>query len=243
MDNRVEFVVAAHNAETSIERCVNSLLAQNLTWRVTVVNDASRDGTGAILARLVDPRLRVVTVSFRSRAKASNLGFARCEAAYVCSVDADVVYIKDLFDRLLPQLERFPFLMLTDVPSDGELREVVLGPDFVPPRNSFLFSRKKLPTLSFATIYPKAGGEDTDLAIRLLKSGTRIGAVYGGYVHERAEGRMGLRRRIHFHLWNLITYLRHLDVPMCRQRLADIARHPLRRVVGSLRQEYRRSSP
>ena len=243
MDNRVEFVVAAHNAETSIERCVNSLLAQNLTWRVTVVNDASRDGTGAILARLVDPRLRVVTVSFRSRAKASNLGFARCEAAYVCSVDADVIYIKDLFDRLLPQLERFPFLMLTDVPSDGELREVVLGPDFVPPRNSFLFSRKKLPTLSFATIYPKAGGEDTDLAIRLLKSGTRIGAVYGGYVHERAEGRMGLRRRIHFHLWNLITYLRHLDVPMCRQRLADIARHPLRRVVGSLRQEYRRSSP
>lgn len=49
---------------------------------------------------------------------------------------------------------------------------------------------------------------------------------------------MGLRRRMHFHLWNLITYLRHLDVPMCRQRLAAIARHPLRRAAASLRQEY-----
>ncbi|GEM_PF-5697011 len=243
MDNRLEFVVAAHNAEASIERCVASLLALRVTWRVTVVNDASTDATAAILAQLVDPRVRVVTVGFRSRAKASNVGFAQCEAEYVCSVDADVRFVEDHFDRLLQLLGRFPFVMLTEEPADVGVREVTLGSEFAPPRNAFLFSRGQLPALAFAGIYPRAGGEDTDLAIRLLKTGTRIGATYGGYVHERVEGRMGLRRRAHFHLWNVITYLRHFDVPMCRQRLADIARHPVRRVVRSLRQEYRRGAP
>lgn len=240
LDGQLEFVVTAHNSAATVEACVRSLLALRRAWRVTVVNDASRDETETVLARIDDSRVRVITVGYRSRAKASNMGFRQAEAEYVCSVDADVRYVEDRFDDLLPLLDRFLLLMLTDDPADVQAREVRLGADFMAPRNSFVFSRRQLPELAFAEVYPKTGGEDTDLALRLLKAEVALAAVYGGYVHARVGGRMGLRRRAHFHLWNVITYLRHLDVPMCRERLTGIARHPLRRLAASLRQEYGR---
>jgi len=236
--DRLEFVVTAHNAAATIGDCLRSLLALPRTWRVTVIIDASTDETAAAIAKFADPRLRTITVNYRSRAKASNLGFHRAEAEIVCSVDSDVRYVTDRFDDLIRQLGRFPLLMLTEDPADAVARPVELGPSFLSPRNTFIYSRRLLPGLAFAEIYPRTAGEDTDLAIRLLKAGVALGATYGGYEHHRTEGPMGLRRRLHFHTWNLITYLRHLDVPMCRQRLAVIARHPLQRTTASLRQEY-----
>jgi glycosyltransferase involved in cell wall biosynthesis len=229
---RLEFVVTAHNAEATIGDCIRSLLTLPRTWRVTVIVDASSDGTAAAVARITDPRLRTMIVGYRSRAKASNLGFRRAEGEIVCSVDSDVRYVEDRFDELINQLAQFPLLMLTEDPADAEARPVEFGPGFLSPRNTFIFSRRLLPGLAFAEIYPRTAGEDTDLAIRLLKAGVALGATYGGYQHHRTEGRMGLQRRLHFHIWNLITYLRHLDVPMCRQRLAAIGQHPLRRVTA-----------
>ena len=235
---KLEFVVAAHDAEASIRPCVESLLALRAASRVTVVNDASHDRTGQILAQIIDPRLRVMNVGYRSKARAANVGFRASECDYVCLVDADVRYVRDRFDEILPLLVVWPFLMLTEDPRDTAVRPLGLSVGFAEPRNSFVFSRTHLPGLRFAEIYPKAGGEDTDLMLRLLKAGVAVGAVYGGYEHDRTSLQMGLRRRLHFHWWNVRTYLRHLDVPMCRQRLAAIARHPIHRVVRSLREEF-----
>lgn len=234
----LEFVVAAHDAEASIQPCVESLLALGAASRVTVVNDASHDRTEQILARITDPRLRVMNVPYRSRARAANVGLRASECDFVCSVDADVRYVKDLFDEIIPLLANWPFLLLTEDPQDTEVRPVRFGAGFAEPKNSFVFSRTHLPGLRFAEVYPKTGGEDTDLMLRLLKAGVAVGAVYGGYEHGRTSLQMGLRRRAHFHWWNIRTYLRHLDVPMCRQRLAAIARHPVRRAVRSLRAEF-----
>jgi chlorobactene glucosyltransferase len=59
----LSIVVPARNEERSIERCVRSLLAQELAdFEVIVVDDRSTDATSAILARIAaeDPRLRVL---------------------------------------------------------------------------------------------------------------------------------------------------------------------------------------
>jgi chlorobactene glucosyltransferase len=59
----LSIVVPARNEERSIERCVRSLLAQELAdFEVIVVDDRSTDATPAILARIAaeDPRLRVL---------------------------------------------------------------------------------------------------------------------------------------------------------------------------------------
>lgn len=59
----LSIVVPARNEERSIERCVRSLLAQQLPdFEVIVVDDRSSDATPSILARLAaeNPRLRVL---------------------------------------------------------------------------------------------------------------------------------------------------------------------------------------
>jgi chlorobactene glucosyltransferase len=59
----VSVIVPARNEERAIERCVQSLLAQNYPcFEVVVLNDRSTDDTGRILARLhaADGRLRVL---------------------------------------------------------------------------------------------------------------------------------------------------------------------------------------
>jgi glycosyltransferase involved in cell wall biosynthesis len=99
---RLEFVVAAHDAEASIRPCVESLLALGAASRVTVVNDASHDRTEQILAQIADPRLRVMGVGYRSRARAANVGFRASECDVVCSVDADVRYVRTVSTRSSP---------------------------------------------------------------------------------------------------------------------------------------------
>jgi glycosyltransferase involved in cell wall biosynthesis len=239
---QLEFVVTAHNSEDTIEACVLALLAVRRASRVTVINDSSRDRTHEILAAIDNERLRVLNVEFRSRAKASNLGFRDTIAEFVCSVDSDVLFVNNRFEELLPLLDAYPLLMLTEDSTDTSPRRTGWDQDFAEPRNAFLFSRRHLPGLHFSELYPKAGAEDTDMAIRLLKAGVSLASVYGGYVHERVEGSMGWRRRVHFHVWNVITYLRHLDVPMCRRRLLEIARHPVQRAVRSVKQELGKQS-
>lgn len=60
-DGRISVLVPARNEEATIERCVRSILAsRHDIHEVIVYNDASEDQTGEILARIDDPRLRVV---------------------------------------------------------------------------------------------------------------------------------------------------------------------------------------
>lgn len=189
-----------------------------------------------------DARLHLKRVEYRSRARATNRGLLECTAPFVCSVDADVRFLEDRFDELLKLADSVPFLMPSDDGHDNGVVPVRLNEEeFRAPRNAFLFSRGALPELGFAEIYPAAGGEDTDLALRLLKAGVGVGVTRGGYEHDRVVGAMRWRRRAHFHLWNLITYSRHLDVPMVRRRLLSIARHPVRRAAASVRQELGRN--
>lgn len=237
-DGRLDVVIAVHNGAATIEACVRSVLRVSSVSRVLVADDGSTDATPGILAAIDDPRLHVERVEHRSRARATNHVLRMCTAPVVCSIDADVRLLEDRFDELLDLVESVPFLMLSDEGHGRGVTAVSLTQDeFRAPRNAFLFSRRALPGLRFAEIYPAAGGEDTDLVIRLLKAGVGVGVTAGGYEHDRDAGAMGWRRRAHFHTWNLVTYARHLDVPLVRRRLGDMARHPVRHISASVRQE------
>lgn len=239
---QLDVVIAVRNGAATIEACVRSVLAIRAVSRVVVVDDASTDATPRILTGIDDARLHLKRVEYHSRARATNRGLLECTAPFVCSVDADVRFLEDRFDELLELADSVPFLMLSDDGHDNGVVPVRLNEEeFRAPRNAFLFSRGALPELGFAEIYPATGGEDTDLALRLLKAGVGVGVTRGGYEHDRVVGAMGWRRRAHFHLWNLITYSRHLDVPMVRRRLLSVARHPVRRTAASVRQELGRN--
>lgn len=236
----IDFIVAAHNAALTIEGCVRSISLIDVPKTITVVENGSTDETTRILSRLeLEPNLRVkhYQAPFKSKARAANLAYGLTTAPLVCSVDADVIFIEDRFKQLLTLLPEYPFLLLTENAEDTDPLPVALGGTFMVPRNSFLTTRQVLGHRLFSPLYPKCGGEDLDLMIRVLKRGVTAGRVYGGYEHLRQTLRMGYRRRFHFHIWNLITYIKHADTAYCRQRLVYLAIHSFARLAASIEEE------
>lgn len=92
MTARAAIVIAAWNAEATLERAARSALAQTAPVEVVVVDDASTDGTAAVAHRLAaaDGRLTVLT---RSRnggpGPARNAAIAASRAPWITVLDAD----------------------------------------------------------------------------------------------------------------------------------------------------------
>ncbi len=94
------FIMPAYNAEAYIENAVHSVLNQTVgELRLIVVDDGSRDRTGAILDRLAaeDARLEPLHVQNGGPARARNLALERLgdEADYVMFLDADDCLLPD----------------------------------------------------------------------------------------------------------------------------------------------------
>lgn len=95
---RLSVVVPVYNVERWVDRCLESLAAQDFTdFEVVCVNDGSTDASRARLAAWEgrEPRLRVVDQDNRGLSAARNAGIRAARGDYVCFLDAD--------DRLLPR--------------------------------------------------------------------------------------------------------------------------------------------
>ncbi len=89
----ISVIIAAYNAEKHIREAVESILNQSFRdLECIVVNDASTDGTGAILASIAerDPRLRVFTNPVnKERCFSRNRALDEAKAEFVAIMDAD----------------------------------------------------------------------------------------------------------------------------------------------------------
>lgn len=101
----VSVLVPARNAQGFVGDAVRSVLAEhNTPLEVVVVDDGSTDGTRAELARIDDPRLRVIESPERGISAALNAGARAARGAFLARCDAD-----DLFplggERLAAQVK------------------------------------------------------------------------------------------------------------------------------------------
>ena len=88
----VSVVIAARDAEGTIETALRSLQAQTYQrWEAVVVDDGSVDGTAAVIQRLAqhDPRVRLFQGSGAGVSAARNLALTRARAEWVSFLDAD----------------------------------------------------------------------------------------------------------------------------------------------------------
>ena len=134
----ISILVPARNEERSIGRCVRAALAQSYPQiEVIVVDDGSSDRTGAILAEIADPRLRVLSgrplpPGWVGKCNACQQLSDAAKGGWLLFLDADTVAEPDLAAALLTSaiarkldlLTIFPFLEL------GTFWERVILPPF-----------------------------------------------------------------------------------------------------------------
>ena len=81
-----------HNAEATMRRSIDSVLAQTHTdWELLLVDDGSTDGSPAIVADYArrDPRIRPLRQANAGVAAARNAGIAMATGDYVAFLDSD----------------------------------------------------------------------------------------------------------------------------------------------------------
>jgi len=90
----ISVVVATYNRRHSLPRAIASVQAQDgVRFELIIVDDASSDDTLAYLAKLVDPRIRVITWNRnRGPSAARNSGLAAARADIVAFLDSDDIY-------------------------------------------------------------------------------------------------------------------------------------------------------
>ena len=87
----VTFVIAAFKAEETIDRAIESALAQTgVMVEVVVIDDCSPDGTAEIVAANPDPRIRLLRLGRnRGPGGARNAGLAVARGSWIAILDAD----------------------------------------------------------------------------------------------------------------------------------------------------------
>lgn len=100
-------IVPVYNAEKYLEAAVESVFAQKSAsdYEIILVNDGSRDSSGAICDRLAaqDARIQVIHQVNQGVSAARNAGIAAAKGTYVLFLDSD-----DLLDeKMLETVDRF----------------------------------------------------------------------------------------------------------------------------------------
>jgi glycosyltransferase involved in cell wall biosynthesis len=110
MSPLVSVVLAARDARATIDQAVTSVLRQSLRdLELVVVDDGSVDGTGALLADVGDPRLRVVrNDQSLGLAGALNAGLGEAGGRYVARLDADDIARPAWLERLVRRMRSAP---------------------------------------------------------------------------------------------------------------------------------------
>jgi len=175
----VAVVVPARDEAESIAQSLGSLLAQDYAgnFRVILVDDGSRDGTGAIARGLENPRLTVLTGSPRPAGWNGKLwavaqGVAASGGApLVLLTDADIVHDPRHLSTLVAQAERADLDMVSEMVAlrCESWAERALVPAFV---------------FFFQLLYPFARVNDSLCATAAAAGGTIL-------IHRRALTRIG----------------------------------------------------
>lgn len=111
---RIVVVLPVYNGEKYLAEAVRSVLDQTFTdFELVVVDDGSTDRTAEILARYLDPRLRVIRFpENRGIVAALNAGIRESESELIARMDADDICMPQRFERQVAFLDAHPDVVL-----------------------------------------------------------------------------------------------------------------------------------
>ncbi len=90
---RYSIIIPAYNCENTIERAIDSVIAQTYSnWELIVVNDGSSDGTVTRVTSFSDERIIVINQENVGPGKARNVGVSNAKGDYIVFLDSDDYY-------------------------------------------------------------------------------------------------------------------------------------------------------
>lgn len=106
----VSIVLTLYNGERFVRAAMESVLAQTYTdWEMIVVDDASTDGSAAVVSSFVDPRIRVITLAENGQVcNAHRIGDAAAKGRYMAVLDKDDSWEADKLEKQVAWLEEHP---------------------------------------------------------------------------------------------------------------------------------------
>lgn len=109
----VSVLIGVHNGEATLDRCLTSVAEQSYrSWQIVIVNDASTDGTRALLGRWkrrLGTKLQVLrNAQNLGLTKSLNAGLTTITTRYVARIDADDWWRTDKLAKQLAFLRTHP---------------------------------------------------------------------------------------------------------------------------------------
>lgn len=106
---RVSVIMPTYNYGRYVADAIESIQAQTFgNFEIVVVDDGSTDDTAAILARLAEPRLKVIRQERAGTASARNRGLEAARGEFITWLDADDLWKPTFLERHLAVLEAEP---------------------------------------------------------------------------------------------------------------------------------------
>jgi glycosyltransferase involved in cell wall biosynthesis len=194
---RVSVVIPTHDRAHLLHRAITSVLRQIFTdFEILVVDDASTDGTDAVVASFRDRRIRWLPLSTRGGpGRTRNYGMHAARGDLIAFLDSDDEWLPSKLERQVCRLRQSADPERTLVYCLYARRDALTGRTVVPPRiapegscfadltrgwtfvtSAALLSRSALlATRGFDERL--AIGEDHDLWLRLANAGVQFAAV------------------------------------------------------------------
>lgn len=213
----ISVVIPAYNQAEFVEEAVQSILDQTIQdFEILIVNDASTDRTAEVLARLTDPRIRVLShAQNRGLPAARNTGMNASLGAFIALLDADDYYHPQKFEKHLRFFADHPEISVTynarfelhhssrkirdiyNPPPTAGLKDFVLGFPFSP--SDMVMRRDAAARVHFFDENMRCGGEDLDFPCRLALEGNCFARVEGVLNYRRYHaGRQKKKLRCRF---------------------------------------------
>jgi len=97
---RYSIIVPTYNRASTVEQTLNGCFAQSFdNFEIVVVDDGSSDATLAVLDKITDPRLVVVTQQNAGPAAARNHGMRIARVEFIAFLDSDDIWYADFLKQ------------------------------------------------------------------------------------------------------------------------------------------------
>lgn len=212
----VSVVIPLYNKESFIQRAVTSVLTQTVqSFEIVIIDDGSTDNSLIKLAKMNDPRIRIIQQQNAGASAARNKGIKEAENDFIAFLDADDEWKPTFLETVFRLIEKYPEAGVFATSYQIILkngRKLMPKIEHIPPLSCEglidQYSKsvlKDLPIISSAVVIPKSTFE-------------KVGLFAVDHHHGEDQDmwfRISLHYQIAYSHTNQATYYRGLPHSMC----------------------------